>query len=524
MQHNLEQQYDAVPFPGQPIARSQPEFLETVARLRGLQPAASAGARVLELGCAAGANLLPLAERYPRATFLGVDLSARQIATADALARQLSLANVTFQHADLRTLGSQLGQFDYIIAHGLYSWIEPPARDRLLGLCRELLAPQGIAYVNYKTFPGWKLHEVLRHMMRYDGRQYAAPQDKVTRARQFLQFAQDTLKGDSPYERVVRDEAALVLKQRDDYIWHDHLADIGDSIYFDDFVRHAAQHDLEMIGDVANGIRYVDYIGPEVEQDLAALTSDPMEQEQFRDIIRNRGMRGTLLRHRGDAFIKGPKPEQLTGMYLEGPFRAENATVDLLSAQHERFVSGNGTRVGSPVPVVKAALLELAEAWPDYVRLDDLLARATQRLQAAGSTAEISDADVAQLQENMLQCCLGHVVVPHVDPPQYVAKAGPMPAAGALSRRMALTADVVPNRRHDAVRLDSFDRQVLSHLDGTLTREQLSERLVNDILESRLLVSEKGKQLSSPEDARRAIDATLSESLNRLARAALLTA
>src|SRR5690606_15423820 len=85
------QSYDAVPYPGLAVTRSQPDFLETVARLRGLAPAPAANARVLELGCAAGQNLIPLAERYPQATFVGVDISQRQIQDARTLASELSL-------------------------------------------------------------------------------------------------------------------------------------------------------------------------------------------------------------------------------------------------------------------------------------------------------------------------------------------------------------------------------------------------------------------------------------------------
>src|SRR5262245_44993515 len=146
MSETLAQQYDAVPYPSLPVARSQPEYLETIARLRGMQPAGAEQARVLELGCASGGNLLPLAERYPNAQFLGIDRSARQIAMAQQTTRGAGLANVEFQRRDIVELDPRIGSFDYIIAHGIYSWVEAPVRDKLLALCRDCLAPQGIAY------------------------------------------------------------------------------------------------------------------------------------------------------------------------------------------------------------------------------------------------------------------------------------------------------------------------------------------------------------------------------------------
>ncbi len=524
MSQSLAEQYDAIPFPNLPVGRSQPEFLETVARLRGLRPVPAAGARVLELGCAAGRNLLPLAERYPGASFLGLDLSARQIELAVALTRRISLTNVDFQQRDILTLDAQLGTFDYIIAHGVYSWVDAPVRDKLLAVCRELLAPEGVAYVSYKTYPGWKLHDMFRHMMQYDSRQVASPTEKLARARQFLQFVHESLTGDTPYETLARDDAALVLKQTDAYLWHDHLEAVSHPVYFEDFLAHARSHGLELLGDAGNGLRRVDYLGPELERQLAALTPDVMKREQFRDIIRNRGTRQTLLCHAGLAIEELPAAESLEGLYLEGALRPETGTIDLRSTAMERFTTASGLRIGTPQPLAKAALLHLGEAWPDFVRFEDLVAAACQRLEAAGAQAHFPTEEIQRLNANLLDCCLGHVVNVHAESPAFAARPGDRPAASPLARTLAETSDVVVSRRHDAVRLDPFDRQVLRHLDGTLDREQLAERLVEDTVQGRLVVLEKGQRLTSPQDARRALSVTLPDSLNRLARAALLIA
>ena len=503
MSQDLARQYDALPFPSFPVARSQPEFLETIARLRGLHPTRAAEANVLELGCGLGGNLSPLAERYPQARFLGIDLSARQIAAAAETARAGGLSNVEFRQADILELGAELGTFDYVISHGVYSWVEASARDKLLAVCRRHLAPQGVAFVSYKTYPGWKLHEMFRHMMQYDSRAAASPNEKLARSRLFLQFVQESFTGNMPHEAVGRNEAELVLKQPDGYLWHDHLEECSHPVYFEDFVAHARRHELQFLGDGAHGIRGRDDLGAETERQLAALTSDAMEQEQFRDIVRNRGTRLTLLCHAAATVDEAPTAERLEGLYLEGSLRPENGTVDVRSKSLERFTTATGLRLGTPQPLAKAALLHLGEAWPDFVQLEELVAAACERLRAAGADAEPAAEDIARLKTNLLECCLGQVVSLHAEPAAFVSQPSERPMASPLARYQAESGDVVASRRHEPVRLEPFNRQVLRHLDGTLNREQLTERLVADTAEGQLVVLDQGQRLSAPADVQR---------------------
>src|SRR5262245_46429032 len=81
--------YDEIPYESHPYPQSHPERLATVATLFGMTPPPIEACRVLELGCAAGGNLIPMAQTLPGSTFLGIELSARQAdegrATIEAL-------------------------------------------------------------------------------------------------------------------------------------------------------------------------------------------------------------------------------------------------------------------------------------------------------------------------------------------------------------------------------------------------------------------------------------------------------
>jgi cyclopropane fatty-acyl-phospholipid synthase-like methyltransferase len=175
--------YDEVPYESHPQTQTHPARLAAVATLFGLRPAPVETARVLELGCAAGGNLVPVAEAFPNATCLGVDASERQVADGRRLVERLGLPNLTLRRADVLDLGPDLGTFDYVICHGVFSWVAPPVQDKILRVCAEHLAPNGVAYVSYNTYPGRHMRGMIRDMMRFHARKFAAPADRVRQSR-----------------------------------------------------------------------------------------------------------------------------------------------------------------------------------------------------------------------------------------------------------------------------------------------------------------------------------------------------
>ena len=157
--------YDEVPFPSQAVAQSHPDRLAAIARLFGLRAPSIERCRVLELGCAAGDNLIPVADRLPKSTCVGVDFSGVQIGTALRTSQALGLTNLQLRCADIRQLGDELGTFDYIVCHGLFSWVPGDVQEKMLSLCHDLLAPNGVAYASYNIYPGWHLAGMVRDLL-----------------------------------------------------------------------------------------------------------------------------------------------------------------------------------------------------------------------------------------------------------------------------------------------------------------------------------------------------------------------
>src|SRR5512143_1951240 len=147
--------YDQLPYDSLPLPETQPDFLAAVAQLHGFHAPDPRRARILELGCAQGGNLIPLAWRWPESRCVGVELSRVQAVAGADFVRRLGLANVHIVHGDLAALPDDLGEFDYIIAHGVYSWVPPAVQQALLDVCRRHLSASGIAYVSFNVVAGW---------------------------------------------------------------------------------------------------------------------------------------------------------------------------------------------------------------------------------------------------------------------------------------------------------------------------------------------------------------------------------
>jgi len=512
--------YDEIHFPNLPVPTSQPDRLATIGLLRGLDTTPPSRAKVLELGCATGQNLLPLADRYPEATFLGIDFSAGQIARAQEAAAAVGLTNVQFQHADIELLSAEsLGTFDYIIAQGVYSWVPSQVRDKLLSICHDCLKPAGVAYVSYKTYPGWHVHDMLRQMMLHEGRNARTTGERIAAARGLLNFLADSLPEKRPYAELVRGEVELLTRQSDAYLRHDHLEETSQPVYYRQFVEHAREHQLQILGDGAVGYRESDQLAPDSEKHLHALTRDPILQEHFRDIVRNRSLRQTML-CRADA-PRQPLPplELMRYISLEAKLKPESTPVDLRSNHPAHFQTPHGGQLSTSAPLIKAALLELSVLSPNWIDFATLAAHARARVPA---DIAIGSDELPRLADNLVQCCLAGFIDPHAELAPFTTQVEECPRTSRLARWQAAQGDIATNRKHEAVRLDHLDRHVLQLLDGKHDAKKVIDQLVAWTGTERLSVWDQQQRVQDPERIRALFQGMLPESLGRLAQSAFL--
>src|SRR5262249_7261878 len=287
--------YDQVPYDARPRYATHPDCLATLARLLGMSPAPVERCRVLELGCSTGGNLLPLAEALPNTTFVGVDLSSRPIETGPQVAAALGLDNLHREARSILDIDPSFGEFDYVICHGVYSWVPAEVRDKLLSVCKANLAPQGVAYVSYNTYPGWYLRAGVRDLMHFHTGGVDEPEAKVGQARAILDFTlESTPDADGPWGKILRDEADLVRAGGGYYVYHEHLESDTPPVYFRQFMEHAQRHRLQFLGEAQLHTSLSVYPA-EVQQTLRRISPDLFHLEQYLDFLTNRAFRRTLL-------------------------------------------------------------------------------------------------------------------------------------------------------------------------------------------------------------------------------------
>jgi methyltransferase-like protein/2-polyprenyl-3-methyl-5-hydroxy-6-metoxy-1,4-benzoquinol methylase len=507
--------YEDIPYHEHVYVHTHPDRAATFATLQGM-PAVPAGtARVLELGSGMGTNLVAIAQSLPGSHCLGIDRSPRQTAAAQTLAQTLGQKNVEFRAADLMDLDDSLGSFDYILCHGLYSWVPPPVRDRLLALCARHLAPHGVAYISYNTYPGWHFRRLIREMMLFHANPFPDPAQRVRQARALLTFLNDTAGGsETIFGQVLRVHYNYLKDRSDSYVAHEFLAGINEPVYFHQFMEHATAHGLQYLGE-AQLTALPAGVTPQARKTLEQLP-DLIHVEQYLDFIRNRTFRRTLLCHAGVRLERRSTPDQLMGLKASAAIRPPAARPDVASAEIEEFHAEEGIHLSTGAPLVKALLTVLADAAPRALSLEELADGVQQRLN--------STAPVAGLTESVMQCYFTGLLDLHREVPALTAEVSERPVGSPLARVLAVKDQPLPNVWHRSVLVSPIHRQVLRLLDGSRAAGDIVEALCELVRTGDFALQKDDQPVREPDLVRQAARASLASLLRDLADSGLLIA
>jgi methyltransferase-like protein/SAM-dependent methyltransferase len=479
----LRADYDATPYTSMSFPPSAPGQLAAVAHLLGLSTAPVSSARVLEIGCATGGNIIPFAAAHPQARIVGLDLSQVQVDLASTRAGQLGLDNVKFVAGDIaRQDLTALGQFDFIVAHGVYSWVPPEVQDALLAAFRALLAPDGVAYLSYNVYPGWKTKEVLRDAMLLASGGSATPQDRAREARDIVDFLEEVAPGDSVLARVLAEFRAHSEGFGDSYLLHEELETFNDPCYFSELLARARSHGLAFLGEARPEAMFPGNYGPTVEAHLREKCGGvQVVVEQYIDFVVNRMFRESLLvhGHREQQIRYNPDRSLLHDMHIaawvppvDGPSR--------LDSSRQEYREADGATLFTNDPGIKAALDALSDRWPSTLSRQELVDAVRARLVAAGLTPSDS---IPDLVDNLM----GVLILQgqsryRLDPVSLPAARTPLLLDATVRRMVASTPSQTPasafNLWHETHLLSEVDRHLLPMLDGTLDRDALVEAIV----------------------------------------------
>lgn len=288
--------YKSMPFP-----YTTPATLEAYAALVGISAPNPKSARVLELGATYGGNIISQALFNPDATFVGIELSQEQVEKGNEVIANAGLTNVSLIQSDIASIGSEIGTFDYIIAHGVYSWVDDGVKDALLRLIDEHLAEDGIAYISYNTYPGWHTMDEVRQLMMFSNRDKTQfnHKEKVLHGKTIGSIVgSQILKYDNLKERNSKFLGALrsVLQKDEYYVGHDHLEPNNDPVYFYQFNDHLGAHNLAYLCDADLTLSMVRSFDADIADTLDKLAlNDHVAQEQYLDFMLDTTFRKSII-------------------------------------------------------------------------------------------------------------------------------------------------------------------------------------------------------------------------------------
>ena len=301
----IEKSYDELTYKSAAFAQSSPYKLEACATLLGINPPPCKNAKVLEIGCSFGGNLIPFAVNNENARVVGIDLSGEQIRRGKEIVKEIGLSNLELIHGDICEFKSD-EKFDYIIAHGVFSWVPDFVKDAILRVVRENLSQNGVAFISYNVYPGWKIKDVVRDLMLLAAKDQNSTEERLKAAKEALLVYKEVLltRDNEKFEKFMPIKSLItwiddILSKDDFYVVHEFLEDINDPFYFKDFCEKIDKFDLAYLCDIDMKDVFVPDFGNALVDDFKNVHfADRIQSEQFLDILNMKLFRQSLIVHK----------------------------------------------------------------------------------------------------------------------------------------------------------------------------------------------------------------------------------
>ncbi|MBV9390558.1 MAG: class I SAM-dependent methyltransferase [Verrucomicrobia bacterium] len=383
---------------------------------------------------------------------------------------------------------SSFGTFDYIIAHGLYSWVAAPVRKRILEICRDLLRPQGIAYVSYNAYPGNHLRDLARGMMRYHVSRFETVADKVGQARGLLKFLAESELEQDCYADVLKLQFERSMKYMDEAFFHDDLSDVNQPFYFHEFMQEAGHYRLRFVGEAMPTDLDPSKFRPGVLEKLHELAeADEIVREQYKDFLRGCAFRQTLLCHDQMELSSDVRLDRISQVHAtcDATFTRNNDTFV--------FRRPKGSEIETPNPIVGFALEVVCSRWPESVSFSQMLDGVRR---SNGSSDADVDSNIAVALSTLYRAgFLGLQWYPY----QVTHAVSERPLTSRLARTQLSHGESATTQLHVNFRFpDPLSRQLVLLMDGSRTQSQIVSELADFIRAGHAAILEEGKTVSDP--------------------------
>lgn len=294
--------YDEMPYATLAQRSTDPNRLAAIGRLHGVEVPSPEQAVILEIGCGTGANLLHIAERFPGSRCVGIDLSERHIVEGRKIASAAGIRNIELRCGDLQNEVVEERAFDYVICHGVYSWVPPHVQQQLLHTLSAAVSECGLVYLSYNVLPGWRQRGAIRDIMMTGALHKSvvsnsyAPEDRLQGAMELLSLVGSarTSEGDL-YGSYAKESLKRLKDSHPAYLFHEYLEEYNSAVLFSDLMREVELHGLQFVAESKASMMSADDLGSEIQDYISRLGEDIVTREQCLDVIRNRMFRESIL-------------------------------------------------------------------------------------------------------------------------------------------------------------------------------------------------------------------------------------
>jgi methyltransferase-like protein len=448
--------YDELPYWLLPLVESHPRRLHAIAHLHGLTAVSPNQARVLELGCAVGGNIVPMAYTLPGSQFVGVDLSQRQIRDAKTFAEGSDVRNLDLRCVSIMDVTPQWGQFDYIIVHGVFSWVPPEVREKILQICGEQLSPRGVAYISFNCYPGSHARMWVREAMLFHVQNVKDPHARAQAAREFLIALNQSPFMSDDKKAVLASEGKYIHEKPNSYIAHEYLETYNDPMYFHEFASQAQRHGMQYLADALYNSLLADQECAESRKWQEDCGGDIVRAEQYSDFVHGRAFRRSLLCRNQVRLDQSRMQARLRETFAVGYVQPKAH-----GGGYTRFEHLSGSAHISGSRGVFEALTSISRRFPEPAPLGEWLSRP----------------DGKEIALAILKCWGSGMVELYREPPVFCTSPGPRPRASALARHLSQHSTRLINLRHENLEVHNLHRRVVSLLDATRTPEQVATQL-----------------------------------------------
>lgn len=449
--------------------RTSPDAVSSMAYAFGLTPAPIRNCRVLELGCGTALSLRMFAYANPESEFVGVDFAEEAIETARASARANGLRNIRLEAMDIMNFGEQdFGEFDYIIAHGVYSWVPEPIRIQILRICERHLTPNGVAFISFNARPGYHVNMMLREAGLRFGRGTESLVERsqaAIRGLQSMDFSDCSIPG---LEGLLKIRFEDLEAGNPIQAGFDEFGDINNPQRFSAFAADLKAHGLKYFAES----QILEWTGrtfsPPCQQLMSRLESDAVRRMEYRDLIRFCTFHAALVCRATQTPAPAPVPSRLLDMLITTGSTPLSQNPDPRGPRPEKFESPKGARVDVSAPLIKSLLITLYLESPTRLTLREALKRACL----------LSGEDPAKAMEGVHSWLPTFWETGFIDlyafPQTATPYSGPFPEAVPLAREQGRLTDRVPSLTGTLIVIDdATEKKLLQLLDGKHPVEQI---------------------------------------------------